>query len=363
MADRPLTFLERLEHRVARTLMRLPPSLLVRLSGRPQVVLQGLTLHPEVQFLLFLRERLGGVALSALPPEEGRRHLRREALVHTGEPIEVGAVQELVLDTAHGPLKARHYAPPQSSEKGSERRPLLVFFHGGGFVVGDLETHDPTCRLLCRHAELHVVSVDYRLAPEYPFPAALEDGKAALAWAHTHARELGADPARIVVGGDSAGGNLSAALSQLAVREGTPAPALQLLLYPALDRSVERESLHHFAEGFFITRADVDWFYRHYTGTADGGRSDPRISPLLCRELSGQPPALVITAGFDPLRDEGEAYAAALQAAGTPATLRRFDGLVHGFANMIGVSPVCRAAMVEIASMLRQMLADTASGV
>lgn len=200
-------------------------------------------------------------------------------------------------------------------------------------------------------------------APEHPFPAALEDGKAALAWARTHAHGLGADPARIVVGGDSAGGNLSVALSQLAVREGTPPTALQLLLYPALDRSVEWESLQHFAEGFFITRADIDWFYRHYAGTADGDRSDPRISPLLCRELSGLPPALVITAGFDPLRDEGEAYAAALQASGTPATLRRFDGLVHGFTNMIGVSPVCRAAMVEIASMLRQKLVETVSGV
>jgi acetyl esterase len=350
MSDRALTFLERLEHRVARALLRLPPALLVRLSGKPQVVGDGLTLHPEVQFLLTLRERLGAVALSALAPEEGRRRARREALVHAGERIEVGAVRDLVLDTVHGPLKARHYAPTDNSE----RRPLLVFLHGGGFVLGDLETHDPACRLLCRHAGLHVLAVDYRLAPEHPFPAALEDARAAFAWAHAHAQELGADPARLAVGGDSAGGNLSAALSQLAVREGTPAPALQLLLYPAVDRTVDRASLELFAEGFFLTRADITWFHNHYIGTAD--RADPRISPLLCRELSGLPPALVITAGFDPLRDEGEAYAAALQAAGTPATLRRFDGLVHGFANMIGVSPACRTAMLEIASMLRHML-------
>lgn len=358
MTDRALTFLERIEHRVARTLMRLPPALLVRLSGRPQVVWQGLTLHPEVQLLLTLRKLLGGVPLSALPPEEGRRRLRREAQVHAGETIEVDAVRELVLDTVHGPLKARHYAPMKGSEQGSQPRPLLVFFHGGGFVMGDLETHDPACRLLCRHAELHVVSVDYRLAPEHPFPAALEDARAAFTWAREHAREVGADPARIAVGGDSAGANLAAVLSQLAVREGSPAPAVQLLLYPAVDRTVDRESMEHFAEGYFLTREDITSFYRHYTRGVDADSSDPRISPLLCRELSGLPPALVITAGFDPLRDEGEAYAAALNAAATPATLRRFDGLVHGFANMIGVSQACRAAMVEIASMLRHMLAS-----
>jgi acetyl esterase len=358
MADSALTLLERLEYRVARALLRLPPALLVRLSGKPPVVREGLTLDPEVQLLLSLRERRGAVALTALTPEEGRRRLRREALVHAGEPVEVGAVRELVLDTAHGPLKARHYAPMRSPEQGAERRPLLVFFHGGGFVLGDLDTHDSACRLLCRHAELHVLAVDYRLAPEHPFPAALEDGIAAFAWARAHAEELGADPARIAVGGDSAGGNLSAALSQLAVREGTPAPVLQLLLYPALDRTVERASMGQFAEGFFLTREDVAWYHHHYTGGVHEAGSDPRISPLLCRELSGLPPALVITCGFDPLRDEGEDYAAALQAAGTPVTLRRFDGLVHAFINMAGVSQACRAAVEEIASMLRHMLAQ-----
>jgi acetyl esterase len=356
MTDSPPTFLERLEHRVARALLRLPHALLVRLSGKPPVVRDGLTLHPEVQFLLALRERLGAVAVTALPPQEGRRRLRREALRHAGEPVEVGAVRELMLDTEHGPLKARHYAPAKGAEKGSERRPLLVFFHGGGFVLGDLDTHDIACRLLCRHAELHVLAVDYRLAPEHRFPAALEDAVAAFAWAHAHAEVLGADPARIAVGGDSAGGNLSAALSQHAIREGTPAPVLQLLLYPALDRTVERASLGHFAEGFFLTRAEISWFSAHYTGSPDTDYSDPRLSPLRCRELAGLPPALVVTVGFDPLRDEGEAYAAALQQAGTPVTLRRFEGLVHGFANMAGVSRACRDAVVEIASMLRHLI-------
>jgi acetyl esterase len=352
MSDHSLTLRELLEHRVARALLRLPPALLVRLSGKPQVVGEGLTLHPEIQLLLTLRERLGAVPLSLLTPQEGRRRLRREAIVHAGEPVEVGAVRDLVLNTAQGPLKARHYAPTERSE----RRPLLVFLHGGGFVLGDLETHDPACRLLCRHAGVHVLAVDYRLAPEHPFPAALEDSIAAFAWARAHAHELGADPARIAVGGDSAGGNLSAVLSQLAVREGTPAPALQLLLYPGVDRTVPRASMERFAEGFFLTRADIAWFNNHYIGASRIDPSDPRLSPMKCPDLSGLPPALVITAGFDPLRDEGEAYAAALRAAGTPATLRRFDGLVHGFANMTGVSQACRSAVIEIASMLRRML-------
>jgi acetyl esterase len=355
MPDAALTLLERMEHRVARTLARLPHPLQVLISGKPSVKRGGLTLHPEVQLMLVLRERLGAVAMSALPPLEARRRLRREALVHAGEQVPVGAVRERVLETASGPLKARHYAPAAPAS----RRPLLVYLHGGGFVLGDLDTHDAPCRLLCRHADLHVLAVDYRLAPEHPFPAGLEDAVAAFAWARAHAEELGADPERVAVGGDSAGGNLAAVVSQLAVREGTPAPVLQFLLYPALDRTVDRESLEHFAEGFFLTREDIRWFQQQYS-RADC--SDPRISPLLCRDLSGLPPAFVVTAGFDPLRDEGEAYAQALRGAGTRATLRRFDGLVHGFANMGGVSPACRDAVVEYASVLRGLLdADGAS--
>ncbi len=354
MHDGPLTLWERFQHRFACTLLRLPPSLQILLSGKEQVKRDGLLLHPEIQLLLALRERLGAVAMSSLSPEQGRRRMRREAMVHAGEPVEVGAVRELVMETAQGPLKARLYGPV----KGTEQRPLLVFIHGGGFVLCDLDTHDGACRMLCRHADVNILSIEYRLAPEHPFPAALEDATAAFAWACANAEELGADPARVAIGGDSAGGNLAAAVSQLCAREGTRAPALQLLLYPALDRTVERPSMQHFAEGFFLTRADIEWFQGHYTGDQTD-LSDPKISPLVCRELSRLPPALVVTAGFDPLRDEGEAYAAALQKAGTPATLRRFDGLVHGFANMVGVSPACRDAVVEIASMLRRLLDET----
>jgi acetyl esterase len=201
---------------------------------------------------------------------------------------------------------------------------------------------------------VHVLAVEYRLAPEAPYPAALEDALAAFAWACAQAGALGADPACIAVGGDSAGGNLAAVVAQVTARSGGPVPAAQLLLYPVLDRSTERASLGHFAEGFFLTREEISWYQQHYTG----GRSpeDPRISPLRAHDLSGLPPAVVVTAGFDPLRDEGEAYAHALAQAGSRVTLRRFDGLIHGFANMGGLSPACRAAVIEVAGMLKATL-------
>ncbi|MCP3100562.1 alpha/beta hydrolase [Myxococcus sp. K15C18031901] len=357
MAESPLSMLERLEHRAARLLFGLPPALQVLLSGRPPVQHDGLSLHPEVQLLLSLRERRGRGPKSAGGPERARRDLRREALVHAGDAVPVGAVRALVLETEQGPLRARHYAPTP----GATPRPLLVFLHGGGFVLGDLDTHDPACRLLCRHADVHVLSIEYRLAPEHPFPAALEDTRAAFHWAVAHAASLGADPSRVAVGGDSAGGNLAAVISQLAAREDTPRPALQLLLYPALDRTVERASLRHFAEGFFLTRADIDWYQAQYMrGVERNG--DPRVSPFRFDSFAGQPPALVVTAGFDPLRDEAEDYAVRLGAAGTPVTHRRFDGLVHAFANMTGLSGACRAAMVEVATLLRRMLDELPSG-
>ncbi len=338
----------RLEHRIAKFLLSLPPGQQLRLCGGAPVQRDGLTLHPEMQLLLSLRARLGAPSLGEHPPVRGRELLRREALTHYGEPIDVGAVRELEVSGATGPLKARLYSPESS---GGQARPLLVYLHGGGFALGDLETHDSECRLLCRHAGLHVLAVEYRLAPENPFPAALDDARAAFRWAFEHALELGADPRRVAIGGDSAGGNLAAVVSQLARNEG-PVPALQLLIYPVADRSIDRPSIALFGSGYFLTRADIETFQAHYAGDT----RDARVSPLLAKDLSNLPPALVITAGFDPLRDEGEAYAATLRAAGTPVVLRRFDGMIHGFANFVGVSRAARDAVGEIAGALRAML-------
>jgi acetyl esterase len=347
-----LSFRQRVELRVARALAALPPRLQVRLSGKPPVRLDGQTLEPEIQLTLAMLERRGERALHEMTPPEAREDMRRRAAVASGARLPVGAVRDLTIDGAAGPLRARHYAP---AEMGGPH-PLLVYFHGGGWVIGDLDTHDGACRMLCRHAGLQVLSVDYRMGPEAPFPAAAEDARAAFAWACAHAAELGADPARLAVGGDSAGGNLAAVTSWQAVREGTQAPVLQLLVYPVTDLSVKRRSYELFGEGFLLTRGEMDWFRDHYA-PSEAERTDPRASVLLAEDLSGLPPALVVTAGFDPLRDEGEAYAQALRAAGNVVALRRFPGLIHGFFNMSGVSRVSRDAVIETAGATRALLA------
>ncbi|MGO8906370.1 MAG: alpha/beta hydrolase [Solirubrobacteraceae bacterium] len=347
---------DRLEHRVARTIAALPPSVQVRLSGKPPVQIDGDTLAPEMQLSLALLERRGAQSLETMSVAEARRTRRRIAAVSAGRPEPVGAVRDLEIDTDM-PLRARHYAP----QEWGGPHPLLVFFHGGGFVYGDLDSHDGLCRLLCRHAGAHVLAVDYRLAPENPFPAAVEDARAALGWAFANAVGLDADPVRVGVGGDSAGGNLAAVASQLAVRGPGPSPVLQLLIYPALDGTGRHRSRELFDEPFLPSGAHLDWFEAHYLGAARSLRTDPRVSPLLAEDFSGLPPALVMTAAFDPLRDEGEAYAEALRAAGSEATVRRFSGLMHGFASATGVSLRCRDAVVEIAGATRSMFAQAPS--
>jgi len=346
----PRRLVDRVQFRLSRGLVALPPPWQLRLSGQPPVCRDGLTLDPQLQLLLALRERLGVPPVETLPPQQVRARVRQEARAATGRPIPVRSVTDLIVDGPAGALPARHYAP---DEPGAPR-PLLLFLHGGGFVICDLDTHDQACRLLCRYAGVHVVSVDYRLAPEHAFPAAVEDARAALRWAFANAARLGADPTRVAIGGDSAGGNLATVTAQAAGRDGGPAPALQVLIYPGVDRTKPYPSLDLFAEGFFLTRDEIDWFDRNYAADAD--RSDPRLSPLLEPDLSGLAPALVVTAGFDPLRDEGEAYAAALETAGTAVTLRREPSMIHGFINMIDLSSSARAASLELAREVRAML-------
>jgi len=248
----------------------------------------------------------------------------------------------------------RSAAAPEGSEAGA---PLLVYYHGGGWTIGDLDTHDPVCRFLAAEAGVRVLSVEYRLAPEHPFPAAVDDAFAAFGWAAERAGELDIDPARIAVGGDSAGGNLAASVSLLARDGGGPRPAMQLLIYPVTD-AVGGASRRLFAEGFLLTKADMDWFELHYLSGGAAGE-DPRISVLRAEDLSGLPPAYVATAGFDPLRDEAEDYAARLRAAGVPVALRRHPSLIHGFANMTAISRSARAAMYEVAGALRMGLASS----
>ena len=223
-------------------------------------------------------------------------------------------------------------------------------------MIGDLDTHDGACRFLAADSGRHVLSIDYRLAPEHPFPAAVEDASRPSPGLCEHAAELGADPARIAVGGDSAGGNLAAVTCHLARDSGGPRPAMQLLIYPATDADDVYPSRRLFAEGFLLTRADMDWFEEHYLPDP-ASRDDPRVSVLSAENLSGLPPAYVVTAGFDPLRDEGEAYAERMREAGVQVALRRHAGLVHSFANLTAVSRSARAAMLEAAGALRMGLA------
>jgi acetyl esterase len=348
----PSTLSLRAQQWVAQTLDALPPGAQVRLSGRPPVQIDGETLAPQVQLALAMLERRREPRPETLAPPAARAARRRLAAVYAGSPTPVGAVEELTIDGSV-PLRARHYAP---GELGGPH-PLLVYYHGGGFTYGDLETHDGVCRLLCRHAGAHVVAIDYRLAPEHPFPAAVDDARAALGWAWSNASGLGADPRRVGVAGDSAGGNLAAVVAQLGARDGRRAPVLQLLIYPATDFSRRRHSRELFADGFLLTDSEMNWFETNYLGPERTHARDPRASPLLAEDLSGLAPALVVTAAFDPLRDEGEEYAEALRKAGTPVILRRFPGFIHGFIAAAGVSRSAREAVIEMAGVTRGMFA------
>jgi acetyl esterase len=227
-----------------------------------------------------------------------------------------------------------------------------MFIHGGGFVIGDLDAYDAQCRVLCSRAGVVVASVDYRLAPEHPFPAAVEDAVAALEWV---ASELAGDRP-LAIGGDSAGANLSAVTAQ-AWRGRSPSLAVQLLLYPVTDMLNERPSIEENGTGLLLTREDMEWFNGHYLGGDDSLRSDERASPALAEDLGGLPPALVYTAEYDPLRDDGDAYAAALEAAGVPVIHRRFDGLVHGFFALGPLSGAAQAAVEQVCDDLRGALA------
>jgi acetyl esterase len=284
--------------------------------------------------------------------DEAREERRREAEVVGGRPpLPMERVEPVEIPGLGGTIGGRLYVPLEPSPAG-----LLVYFHGGGWVIGDLETHDRPCRFLAHHAGVQVLAIDYRLAPEHPFPAAAEDALAAYAWASANAARFGVEPGRIGVGGDSAGANLGAVTCLLARDEGVPPPAIQLLIYPVTDCSQELPSRRTFREGFLLTRRDMDWFEDRYLPPGID-RSDPRVSVLQAEDLSGLPPAYLATAGFDPLRDEGEAYALRMRDAGVRVALRRHPGLVHTYANLTAICPSARHAMLEAAAALRAGLA------
>ena len=265
----------------------------------------------------------------------------------------VRSVEDAAIAGPAGDIPVRVYRPDADGPT-----PTVLFFHGGGFVIGDLDTHDDHARLICREVEAVVVSVDYRLAPEHPFPAGLEDCLAATRWAAAHVHDLGGDGQRIAVAGDSAGGNLSAAVALVTTREGGPRLAAQLLIYPGTDFR-DDDTLHpsrvENGEGLFLTAEDMRWFQGHYIQDA-AHVSDDRASVLLAQGLTGLPSAIVGTGEYDPLRDEGEAYARALEAAGVKVVLRRYDGLIHGFFGMGTWSDASAAAAKDLCEEFRTLL-------
>jgi acetyl esterase len=331
----------------ARAVFALPRRLRRLIAGKP-IRIDGQELALDAQLLLTL-EKLAGRRMADGLPDDARKKLETSSALVSGDPIEPVSVRGLTID---GTIPARVYTP---EDVGTDA-PLLVFYHGGGWVLGSLDSHDNTCRFLAKHAGVKVLSVDYGLAPERPFPAGVDDALAAFNYAVKNATELGIDPDRIAVGGDSAGGNLAAVTAHQAVQAGGVIPAFQLLFYPGTDATVRRPSRDLFADGFFLTDADIDWFLGHYQPDIDA-RVDPRFSILLAEDFTGMPPAYVATAGFDPLRDEGEAYAKKLADAGVPTIARRQADLVHGYVNFLGVGTRFREATAEAAAVLRTALA------
>ncbi len=284
---------------------------------------------------------MGGPQLNELSATEGREWYESGRVPATEH---VHHMRDLDVEG----VKCRLYRPNDDSNLG-----LLVFFHGGGWVVGDLESHDSVCRSLCNKSGIAILAVDYRLAPEHKFPAAVEDAVMVTRWAHANAASLGCNPNRIAVGGDSAGGNLAAVVAQLQI-----APLVfQLLIYPVTDARMATPSYEENKNGPVLTRDIMKWFFDHYIGGATDSK-DPRVSPIMATDavIASTPPALVITAEFDPLRDEGEQYAARLSANGVPTSLVRYYGMFHGFLSMADLLDDGRAAHAHAASMMSSVL-------
>jgi len=312
-----------------------------------------MALDPQVQAVIDMVARSGRPAYHTLSPKDARQLFLETRPAATPTPPEIGSVRNVVAETPQGAIPLRVYRPAGLPDATS--LPAYVYFHGGGWVIGDLETHDVLCRQLTAASGASVISVDYRLAPEHKFPAAADDAWAATRWIVAHAAELGLDAGRLAVGGDSAGGNLAAVVALMARDAGGPAIRQQVLIYPVVDVMRETRSYADFAEGYMLTRDSMRWFVAHYLRSKDDA-GDWRVSPLRAPSLAGLPPALIVTAGFDLLRDEGEMYAGRLRDAGVTVDYVCYGGMVHGFAGMGKLIDTAQRAVSLIGDTLRQAL-------
>jgi acetyl esterase len=308
----------------------------------------GKRLDAQTGYLLRLMALAGPGSIASLAPEAARAEYARSGIAVAPAARALARVEDVSVPGPAGAIPARLYIPFARAAA----LPALVYFHGGGWVLGDLATHDRLCRVLAADAGCVVVAIDYRLAPENKFPAAVDDALAAFTWIASEARAFGIDPDRISVGGDSAGGNLAAVVSQTSAAERAPRVAYQLLIYPVTDLGCDTRSYDLYGDGYFLTREIMLWFRSHYLREL-GDVDDPRVSPLRADLRSPLAPALVITAGFDPLLDEGAAYARKLRSVGTEVIYRCHDSLIHGFASITGAVPVARSALQEITTAMR----------
>ncbi len=308
-----------------------------------------MALDPDAERVLELVRLSGRPPFEEVSPEEAREFFLGARKLFSPEPEPIAEVRDVAPPRAPVPL--RLYRPREGV------LPALVFFHGGGWVVGNLDGYEWLCRHLANAAECAVVSIDYRLAPEHKFPAAVDDAWAATRFVDEEAATFGIDRERLAVGGDSAGGNLAAAVSLIARDQEAPKLRFQLLIYPALDLGMKQDSVRRFAEGYLLTRATMSWFIDHYLRSA-GDAEDPRASPLFASNLEGLPPAYVLTAGFDPLQDEGDAYVRRLAAHGVAVRHRHYEGQIHGFVTMGKVIRAAGPALDEAAAALASALRE-----
>lgn len=338
-----------LQNAALKGVLSLPRPLLRLIAGGGVVYRGGRTLDPRLQFLA--HQARGVPSLASLAPPEAR-FAAAEMLRTLEGRLEPGvAIENLTIDAEGGALRARAYRPADQDP----RAPILVFAHMGGGVIGDLESAHVLCGLLAAIGRCPVLSVSYRLAPENRFPAGLDDMLAAFRWARANAGRLGAPAAAAAIGGDSMGANFAAVICQELRRHGEPQPAFQLLICPAVDVASETQSMTTYADAYPLSRRLMEWFMGHYMGPGDDP-ADPRLSPIKTEDLSDLAPAVIATAGFDPLLDQGEVYARRLIAAGVPTVYRCYDSLAHGFSAFTGVVPAADVACREIAGLVREVI-------